>query len=81
VAGAVANSRSITTGPGALMLPVEEGGDAALMPPDVREGSQGDVEKNPECTTCRVPAEQVNLKLINTAPALPAPGLQIGGGS
>ena len=34
MAGAVANSRSITTGPGALMLPVEKEGDAALMLPE-----------------------------------------------
>jgi hypothetical protein len=46
---------------------------------EVPFGSQGDVEKKPECTTCRVPAGQENLKLMNTAPALPASGLQVGG--
>ncbi len=34
MAGAVVNSRSITTGPGALMLPVEGVGEAGLMPPE-----------------------------------------------
>jgi hypothetical protein len=46
--------------------------DHELSPAELAIFSQGDVEKKPDCTTCRVPAGQVNLKLMNTAPALPA---------
>jgi len=38
--------------------------------------SQGDPEKNPDCTTCREPAGQIKEKFMKTAPALPDWALQ-----